>query len=356
MTINHALYLAVLAGMTSPAAAAAPDAIYRHGKVVTMDGSHVAEAFAVRGDRFVAVGTDAEVTRLAGKATHVVDLDGATVIPGLTDAHDHLWNSAKFEFRGVDMIGVKSLAEMQARLRAAVAKAEPGQIMFTTMGWAIRPAPTRADLDAVSTTTPIMVLASRHATGMVNSAALAKLSISKANPMFQGAKVPVDKDGEPTGAPPDYPGSLAMADALLPALTPQVEETIVQKAMAERNALGITSTRELALWPQGVAALTRLRAAGKPTVRMALGLEFPDQAGTAQTLKSLPKPNRKDSWLFVDSIGEEPWTPRRHGARALHRSPARRRAAGLAAGPACQRRSRPRHLFRPGLRTDIGRL
>src|SRR5579872_2713386 len=78
-----------------------PDAIYLHGKVVTVDGAfHIAQAFAVRGDRFTAAGSDKQVLALAGKATRRIDLHGRTVIPGMTDSHDHLWNSAKFEFRG----------------------------------------------------------------------------------------------------------------------------------------------------------------------------------------------------------------------------------------------------------------
>jgi predicted amidohydrolase YtcJ len=310
--LSNLLPLAALsiAGASHAAQGPVPDAIYHHGKIVTVNGrSEVAEAFAVSGDRFVAIGRDTAILALAGTRTRVVDLGGATVIPGLADSHDHLWNSAKFEFRGVDMIGVTSLAQMQERLRAAVAKAKPGDTVFTTLGWSVRPAPTRADLDAVSTQIPVAVIGSRHASGVVNSAALQRLGISKANPFFQGVKVPVDKAGEPTGSPPGYPTSVGMMDALLPPLTPAAQDAMIKKGMAERNALGITSTRELAVWPQAVAGLQRMRREGKLTLRMALGLEFPQQAETAKHLAVLPPPRRDDAWLFLDSAGEEPWTP-----------------------------------------------
>src|SRR5882672_76029 len=128
-----------------------PDAIFYNGKVVTVDsGSTIQQAFAVKGEEFVAVGTSAKIKALAGKSTRQVDLKGATVIPGLSDKHDHLWDATKYLRRGIDMIGVTTLAEMQNRLRAAVAKAKPGEVVFTTTGWGIRPAPTRKDLDAVS--------------------------------------------------------------------------------------------------------------------------------------------------------------------------------------------------------------
>jgi predicted amidohydrolase YtcJ len=290
--------------------ARAPDAIYHHGKVVTLDGaSDIAEAFTVSGDRFVAVGQNASILALADKRTRVVDLGGATVIPGLTDSHDHLWNSAQFEFRGVDMIGVATLSEMQARLRAAVAQAKPGETVFTTLGWRVRPTPTRQDLDAVSAEIPIAVIGSRHASGVVNSAALKRLGISRANPNFKGVKVPVDKDGEPTGVQAGYPASLQLVDALLPQLSQKARDEMIRKAMAERNALGITSTRELALWPAGVAALQSMRREGKLTLRMAIGVEFPEQSETARHLAALPTVRRDDPWLFLDSAGEEPWTP-----------------------------------------------
>ncbi len=307
------LSLCVLAAAIGTSAAQgqrAPDTIYHHGNLVTLDGaSSVAQAFAVRGDRFVAVGGDAAILKLAGKATRIVDLGGATVIPGLADSHDHLWNAGKYLFRGVDMVGVTSLAEMQSRLRAAVVNAKPGETVFTTTGWNIQPAPMRRDLDAISMTTPIVLIASRRGVGVVNGAALSKLGISKTNASFMGATVPVDKDGEPTGAPPPYPRGVQMIDALLPPLTPRLQDAMVMKAMAERNALGITSTRELAVWPTATAGLQRMRREGKLTLRMALGVEFPAQAETDQYLQALPRPDHADPWLFLDSSGEEPWTP-----------------------------------------------
>ena len=119
-----------------------PDTIYYNGKVVTVDSKFsVEQAFAVKDGEFIAVGTTAKIRTQAGKSTRQVDLKGATVIPGLSDNHDHLWAANKYLRHGVDMIGVTSLAEMQARLRAAVAKAKPGEVVFTTTGWALRSRP-----------------------------------------------------------------------------------------------------------------------------------------------------------------------------------------------------------------------
>src|SRR5947209_14581183 len=75
---------------------APPDSIFYNGKIITVDsGFTIAQAFAVRGDVYVAVGTNVRIQTLASENTRLVDLKGAAVIPGLSDNHDHLYNSEK---------------------------------------------------------------------------------------------------------------------------------------------------------------------------------------------------------------------------------------------------------------------
>jgi predicted amidohydrolase YtcJ len=288
-----------------------PDAIFYNGKIVTVDsGFSIQQAFAVRGEEFVAVGTNAKVRALAGKDTRLVDLKGATVIPGLMDNHDHLWNAGKYLRHGVDMVGVTSLAEMQSRLRQAVAAAKPGETVFTTTGWRVQPGPTRKDLDQVSSEIPMIVIGSRRGNAALNSAALKLAGITKENPSYAGSPVRTDPSGEPTGAPPGYPAAVMLIDKLLPPLTQADEDEIITKGEQERNALGITSIRELQAWPETVRAYNRLWHQGKLTLRLAMGIEFADQANTAKNLElfgvAVPF---GDHWMRMDSVGEEPWVP-----------------------------------------------
>jgi predicted amidohydrolase YtcJ len=289
----------------------APDTVYYNGKVVTVDSKFsVQQAFAVKDDKFIAVGTTAKIKSLSGNSTRQVDLRGATVIPGLSDNHDHLWDATKYLRQGVDMIGVTSIDEMQARLRAAVAKARPGEVVFTTTGWTLRPAPTRKDLDTVSADVPIVVVGSRRGTGALNSAAFKLAGISKENPTYEGAKVRTDESGELLGNPPPYPQAILLMDKLLPAWTPAAQEAMIAQGMRERNALGITSIRELQVWPEAVASYYRLWRQDKLTLRVALGIEYPDQANTGKHLEELGVGVPfGDHWLRMDSVGEEPWTP-----------------------------------------------
>src|SRR5262245_23286009 len=88
---------------------ATPDAIFINGKVITVDAPFsIQQAFAIEADRFVAVGTNERVRALAGKSTRVVDLRGRTVIPGLADNHNHLYDSAKIMLHGISLEGVVS--------------------------------------------------------------------------------------------------------------------------------------------------------------------------------------------------------------------------------------------------------
>src|SRR5437660_11556608 len=102
--------------------AQAPDLILHNGKVVTVDPEFsIAQALAIRGDRFVAVGTNDAVRRTAGPATKALDLRGRTVIPGLIDGHLHNAGGGP----GVDLAGVRSMAELLAAVEARV-KASKG--------------------------------------------------------------------------------------------------------------------------------------------------------------------------------------------------------------------------------------
>jgi predicted amidohydrolase YtcJ len=80
----------------SPAAPTSPDLIVHNAKVTTLQSDRPeAEAFAVRGERIVAVGSEAEMIRLRTDNTRMIDAGGRRVIPGLNDSHFHLVRGAR---------------------------------------------------------------------------------------------------------------------------------------------------------------------------------------------------------------------------------------------------------------------
>src|ERR1700731_2632255 len=157
-----------------------PDTIVYNGKIITVDsGFTIRQAFAVRGDVYVAVGANAAIQALAGKNTRLVDLRGSAVIPGLSDNHDHLYNSEKV-MRGIDLVGATSTAEVLRRLRDGLAKAKAGETVFGSVGW--RAPLTKNDLDQLSTDVPIVALRGRRGAALLNTAALKKAGMAKDMP------------------------------------------------------------------------------------------------------------------------------------------------------------------------------
>jgi predicted amidohydrolase YtcJ len=162
----------------------APDLILTNGKIITVDERFtIAQAVAVRGNQIVAVGTNQDVTRLAGAATRRIDLRGRSVIPGLIDNHMHVLRYGttwKYEVR---WDGVETRKEALELLRARTQAVKPGDWIYILGGWALEqfaddPKPfTRAELDKVAPNHPVFLQAS-YFEAFVNSRAAQLLGVS----------------------------------------------------------------------------------------------------------------------------------------------------------------------------------
>src|ERR1700729_1821169 len=286
---------------------APPDAIFYNGKIITVDsGFTIAQAFAVSGDKYVAVGTEAAIRPLAGANTRLIVLKGSALTPGLSDNHDHLYNSAKV-MRGIDLVGATSTAEVVKRLRNGFAKAKPAETVFGSVGW--RAPLTRTDLDQISADVPIVALRARRGAAVMNSAALKKAGISKDMQSYMGKEIPKDSSGELTGETPDYPAGLFVVDKVVPLPTPGEEEQWIEAGQKQRNALGITSIRDLSNWPHAMRAFERIWRQGRLTVRVSLGLELAVSDPADLARQQMVTPGFGDHWLRIDSAGERPHPP-----------------------------------------------
>jgi len=287
-----------------------PDAVFVNGKVITVDSRFtVQQGFAVRGDTFFAVGTNERVRKLAGNGTRIIDLHGRTVIPGLGDNHDHVYDSAKVMLRGLDVGSAGSKADALELIRQAVANAPPGQTVFTTalqLPSDQRPI-TRQELDAISTTVPIVVPRTRRGAASLNIAALHLAGVTRETPVFAGVPVPTDSNGDLTGQTPSSgEAALLLLDRVLP-LTDDEEEAFLLKAVRQRAAVGLTSVRDLNLSPRAMRAYVRLRRKGALTLRVGMGLILWDATKVETTLANWGvDAGFGDEWLRVDSISEAP--------------------------------------------------
>src|SRR2546423_5761229 len=180
------------------------DIVFKNGNIYTAsDGAPRAEAIAVKGDRIVFVGTNADAQKFVGANTRVVDLKGNTVLPGFTDSHQHLSGVGQREMT-LNLEGTTSLEDFLAKVKARVDQAKPGE-WVTGRGWIEThwqpPAfPTRWDLDKVSPNNPVILGRADGHGAVANSAALKLAGADKntANPL--GGEISKDKQsGEPNG-------------------------------------------------------------------------------------------------------------------------------------------------------------
>ena len=290
-------------------AALAPDQIFYNGKIATVDSSNsIQEAFAVKGDRFLGVGSNAEIQALQGSQTRLVDLRGRTVIPGLQDNHIHPYRYVTTILRGVDLTGVRSLAELSDRIRQAAEKAKPGQTIYATGRWsetdiAEKRAPARQELDSLVPDHPVLIL-QRGGNAYLNTAALKAARIDRKTKALGGepGSVPKDANGEPTGVIVD-------SDAILIARLVPIEalRELTLKTFQELNALGFTSIREPNLTPEIMRLYWSVYREGKLTLRIAMGRDL--GPGEADDIEEMVGPvgvgvGFGNEWLMYDSFGE----------------------------------------------------
>ena len=263
------------------------DAIYLHGNVYTgMAGAssfHEAEraqALAVRGERILAVGTEADIRKLRGPATTVVDLQGHFVMPGFNDAHMHLVE-AGFKMLAVDFAGVRSIEEFRERIRKQVENAAPTE-WITGFGWdetLWRPPdlPTREDIDEVTTDHPVFVKRTDGHVAVANTLALKLAHVTADTKDPQGGEVVRDASGGPNGVLRE--GAQDLVAAVVPPPTPEKLRQAIELALQDIARSGVTSVQDYSddsaqgEW-KGFKTFEQLEREGKLTVRISEWLPF----------------------------------------------------------------------------------
>ena len=182
-----AIVLAVFAIVATPALAQEVDTILVGGKILTVDPQFsIRSALAVREGRIAAIGSDAEVRRLAGAKTRTIDLQGRTVIPGLIDSHMHAIRAALSFSTEVNWIGAASLGDALSRLHDASLKAKPDAWLIVVTPPATLDTfrehrrPTQAELVAAAPNHPVYVQLG-YGWAMMTPLALKALNIDSAD-------------------------------------------------------------------------------------------------------------------------------------------------------------------------------
>jgi predicted amidohydrolase YtcJ len=290
-------------------AGAAPDKIYSNGRVWTgdTDGRFI-EAFAVSGERIVAVGDNRQIAALADRKTQRVNLKGRLVTPGFIDNHTHFIDSS-LSLASVDLRDAKTPAEFSQRI-AQRARERPGE--WITHGnwdhelWGAT-LPDKQWIDKQTGDTPVFVVRLDGHMALANSAALKLAGINRASVAPEGGEILRDAKGEPTGLLKD--SAMNAVYAVIPAPTERRIDQAVQRGFQEALAGGITQIHDMSdgNW-RAIEAFRRSAAAHTLRVRVYSFVPIADWAKMAEFIRAH---GRGDDWLrwggvkgFVDgSLG-----------------------------------------------------
>lgn len=240
-----ALFLALVA-FGSALAQTKADVVFTNGNVYTVnDKQPHADAIAVKSGRIVFVGTNAGAKKYVGSGTRTIDLKGATVVPGMTDAHYHLMGVGLREMT-LNLEGTTSLEDFLSKVKARVDATPPGK-WITGRGWIEtfwKPPvfPTRQDLDRISPNNPVLLTRADGHASVVNSAALKIAGIDKTTQNPFGGEILRDKaTGEATGMLIDAAQGLVRKH--LPAITEADREEALLLGVKRSLMLGWTEVQ-----------------------------------------------------------------------------------------------------------------
>jgi predicted amidohydrolase YtcJ len=265
--------------------------VFKNGHIVTMDANRtVATALAIRGNTIIAVGSDADMDQFPALSTEVTDLQGQTVLPGFIDAHTHLVLGAG----RLGQCSMDGVALTASEIVAAVVGPPPQDGCDVSQGAAgewfqivnVNPAglvATKADLDQISTTRPILMSGIDGHTGWVNTLGLATAGIDCNTPDPVGGEItragppPANCTyGEPTGALKDAAQDLVTAVIPPPTMAETMAKTRIALDLARSK--GVTTVQDAVATAEVMAVYEALEQDGSLKMRVRGDLHPGDNA------------------------------------------------------------------------------
>jgi predicted amidohydrolase YtcJ len=305
--VRTTLLLAAISGGCLLAAPPLADSIYFNGRIITVNQRQpAAQAVAIRDGRFLAVGSDADVLKLAGPATRPVDLAGRTVVPGLFESHVHPIKAATSEQKtGIPVF--HSIADIQAFVSQEAKRLPPDQLIFVPKVYPSRLTdrryPTRWELDKAAPGR--LVMCDNDYASVFSSALLAEAGIDRNTPQPPNGKILRDAKGEPNGLILGMPQLLGKYRRAAP---PTHEDMLwaIQAMQKEYNRAGITSISDRAQRPEGFRAYQQLHSRGLMTVRTSVTY-YTTASGTPadveREVRNIPfRTGWGDDWLRVGPL------------------------------------------------------
>jgi predicted amidohydrolase YtcJ len=241
-----------------------------NGRVWTGNKSQPwAEAAASRGERIIAVGSNAEIKRRVDSKTRVIDLQGKLALPGFIDDHTHFVEGGS-HLLSVDLRDAASPEEFARRIRDYAARLTAGR--WITGGdwdherWPGAPLPAKEMIDRYTPGNPVFVSRLDGHMALANSEALRLAAITKETKAPPGGTIVRDsKTGEPTGILKDDAQDAVYR--VIPAASEGQRDAALKASLAEAARVGVTSIQDITPW-NDYEAYRKFRDAGRLTVRV----------------------------------------------------------------------------------------
>ncbi len=213
-----------------------------NGKIWTGESdSSFVEAIAIDGNKIMAIGSDADIKKLIGDSTRVIDLKQKLVTPGFNDAHIHFLSGSMI-LSSADLLSTTSLTEMK-KVLLEYAQKNPGKPWITGRGWQYGffegGMPNKKHLDSLVSDRPVFIRAYDGHTGLANSKALEMAGITRDTKYTGFGEIVKDAKGEPTGALLE--GAQSLLSKVVPKATRQEQLDALHNGMKYAASLGITS-------------------------------------------------------------------------------------------------------------------
>lgn len=254
-----------------------------NGTIHTLDRENpLVQAVAISEGKFLFAGDSTHAMHHADNSTHVIDLKGCTVIPGLNDSHLHLIRGGLNYNLELRWEGVPSLADALRMLKKQAAVTPAPQWVRVVGGWnefqfAERRMPTLEEINSVSPDTPVFVL-HLYDRALLNQAALRVIGYTKDTPNPPGGEIQRDSNGNPTGMLIAKPNAMLLYSALAkgPKLPLEYQINSTRQFMRELNRLGLTSAIDAGggfqNYPEDYDVIASLEKENQLTVRIAYNL------------------------------------------------------------------------------------
>ena len=278
------------------------NALYLNGKVYTLNEENpLAEAFAVRGDRFVEVGSGVRL-RSRYEADTIVDLQGKAVYPGFVDAHAHI-EGLGAALMNLNLNG-KSLEEIREAVRGA-AEGKRGDQWIRGRGWDQnrwpgKQFPAHRDLDAVSQGRPVYLVRVDGHAAWVNKKVLEMAGVTRFTPDPPGGRILRDAHGDPTGVFVD--NAMDRLGSLLPGPSEADREEAIELAIKEFLRKGITEVHDMGAGLALINTYKRLAFRGRFPFRVYVALEGTDSLAVDSYLRSGPEVDLYEGRITVRAI------------------------------------------------------